>query len=495
MCPNVDKFSNWVFGLILKLVLGLVPMTDWQAFVFELKETISQQAALMKEQKFFIAQQQTLIEDQGKRITQLEEEVRILRSKKNSENSSMPPSSDFGKSVPRLNQSLRGKTDKKSGGQPGHKGSTLEMSSTPDVVKELLPMVCSGCNHSLEGQQSVLISSRQVVDIPPIKPIYTEYQQFERTCPCCNLRQSAPFPANVQAPIQYGPNVMSVIAYLHTRQFIPFKRSKELINSLFGLSISEGSIVNLLDKMVEKMMPTYESIKQNILKSGRAGLDETGCIVNGKKHWFWAAQNELNTFIWPNKTRGFDSIEEQFVDQLKELILIHDCWAPYFQTDAREHQLCLAHLQRDLKFLIELYPKQNWAQSIQNMLSKALSLKKEMLKDPKPSWIKARNNLEQKLKNLVNTSLATTSKEVLKLQKRLKKHLKSLTTFLHHFNIPPDNNGTERAIRNVKVKQKVSGQFKSEKGADSFAVIRSVIDTLIKNDMNVFKSLVDLAML
>ena len=207
------------------------------------------------------------------------------------------------------------------------------MSSFPDKIEALLPVVCNRCSHNLEEQQARLIGRRQVVDIPPIKPICIEYQQFERTCPCCNLSQQAPFPAHVQAPIQYGPNVVSVITYLHARQFLPLKRSKELINSLFGLSISEGSIVNLLDKMVEKVMPVYEMIKQNILKSGFAGADETGCKVNGKKQWFWTIQNERNTFIWLSETRGYDAIKTQFDDEFKDLILIHDCWAAYFKTD------------------------------------------------------------------------------------------------------------------------------------------------------------------
>jgi len=468
-------------------------MIDRQALVLELRETISQQAAIIEDLKIVVAKKQVIIEVQSLRINQLEEEVRRLKNRKNSSNSSLPPSMDMGKPGPKPNQSLRPESEKKSGGQPGHKGKTLKMSSDPDRIEALLPMICSGCSHSLEAEQSRLIGRRQVLDIPPIKPIYVEYQQFERTCPCCNLTQSAQFPANVQAPIQYGPNVMSTITYLHTRQFVPLRRSKELMNSLFGLSLCEGSIVNQLDKMVEKAMPAYEMIKQNILDSGYAGGDETGCKVNGKKQWFWTIQNELNTFIWLSESRGYDSIEEQFADQLKELILIHDCWAAYFQTNAKAHQLCLAHLQRDLNLLTQLYPTQNWALSIQNLFSDALLLKKEMVQNPQEDWIKARNNLEEKLKNVIQITLETTSKEVLKLQKRLKKHLNNLTTFLHHFHIPPDNNGSERAIRNVKVKQKVSGQFKSEKGADTFAVLRSVIDTLIKNDKDVFKSLVDLA--
>jgi transposase len=367
------------------------------------------------------------------------------------------------------------------------------MSSNPDAIEPLLPTICSGCSHSLGGQKSLLVARRQVVDLPPIKPIYTEYQQFERTCPCCSLRQVAPFPAHVQAPIQYGAHVMSTIAYLHTRQFVPFKRSKELMKSLFGLSISEGSIVNLLERMVEKAMPVYEMIKQNILESGYAGADETGCKVNGKKHWFWTIQNQENTFIWLSETRGYDAIQEQFSARLRDLILIHDCWAAYFQTGAKAHQLCLAHLSRDLQYLSELYPNQKWVEAIQNLFSGALTLKREMVEDPPKAWLSARTMLEEKLKTWIQMPLEMAGKQVIKLQKRLRKHLQSLTTFLHHYHIPPDNNGSERAIRNVKVKQKVSGQFKSQKGADCFAVLRSVIDTLIKNEKDVFQSLVGLA--
>lgn len=458
---------------------GLNPMMDWEALVFELREMISRQAAV--------------IDEQNKRITQLEEEVRVLKNRKNSGNSSLPPSMDFGKPVAKPNQSLRGKSNLKSGGQPGHKGTTLEMSSNPDIIEQLLPQVCRGCHHSLEGQESVLIGRRQLVDIPPAKPIYTEYQLFERTCPCCNLAQSANYPSNVQAPIQYGPQVMSMVSYLYTRQFVPLKRLKELMNSLFGLSMSEGTIVNLLEKMVEKAMPAYQIIKHNILKSGYAGADETGCKVNGDNQWLWTLQNELYTYIWLSHTRGYDAIEEQFADELKNLILIHDCWSAYFQTGASAHQLCMAHLNRDLQYLSELYPDDHWVKNIRNQFSKALNLKREMVEDPPKIWTKARNSLEEKLKKYVEMPLENAGEKVIKFQKRLRKHLESLTTFLHQLHIPPDNNGSERAIRNVKVKLKVSGQFKTEKGADIFAVLRSVIDTLIKNDKDVFQALVTLS--
>jgi transposase len=437
------------------------------------------------------------LETENKRLKaenqQLVAEIQRLKTRKNSGNSSIPPSTDPGKPKAKPNQSLRPASQKKSGGQPGHKGTTLEMSSSPHHIESLLPEVCSACSQNLHGESPRLIGRRQVLDLPPIQPIYTEYQQFERTCPCCNLRQSAPFPAHVQAPIQYGPNVAAMVAYLHTRQYLPLKRAKELLGSLFGLPISEGSMVNLLDKMVAKAIPIYQYIEEKILESGFAGADETGCKVNGQKHWFWTIQNEAYTFIWPSQSRGFDALQQQFGDRLSELILVHDCWAAYFKTGAKAHQLCLAHLQRDLQYLLELYPQHNWAKKIQELFSQALELKRKMLKDPPEGWRKSRDVLEQKLKKYIQMPLQAAGKEILKLQKRLIKHFESLTTFLHHFHIPPDNNGSERAIRNVKVKTKISGQFKTYKGADIFAVIRSVIDTLIKNKKDVFQSLATIA--
>lgn len=426
-------------------------------------------------------------------IVDLKAEIARLKIRKNAGNSSLPPSMDIGKPKAKANQSLRPASEKKSGGQPGHKGETLKMSPVPDRMEALMPLVCSGCSQSLEGEPFTFVGRRQVLDIPPIHPIYTEYQQFERTCPCCHLRQRAPYPTHVQAPIQYGPNVAAMVTYLHTRQFLPLKRGKELLNSLFGLPISEGSMVNLLDKMVEKMMPAYEWIKEKILASGFAGADETSCKVNGEKHWFWTLQNADYTFIWPSPFRGYDAIREQFADSIQYLMLVHDCWAPYFQTGAKAHQLCLAHLQRDLQYLTELYPGQKWAKTIQTLFTKAIKLKKKMVDDPPETWIKSRNDLEQRLKEFIQMPLEAAGKEVVKLQKRLIKHLDSLTTFLHHTHVPPDNNGSERAIRNIKVKQKVSGQFKTEKGADTFAILRSVVDTLIKRDKNVFQSLATFA--
>ena len=175
---------------------------------------------------------------------------------------------------------------------------------------------------------------------------------------------------------------MSTLAYLHTRQFLPLARTRELMSSLLGVDLSEATIVNLLGKMAEKLMPAYELIKTRILASGYAGSDETGCKLNGKTHWMWTLQKEQNTFIWQSESRGYEALAMEFGTKLEDHRLVHDCWAAYFQTGAKEHQLCLAHLKRDLQYLAELFAKQKWVDSIQALFSKALALKRTM--EPQP---------------------------------------------------------------------------------------------------------------
>jgi len=444
---------------------------------------------LISELQAIIAELRDIVAKQGERIAQLEQEVSQHKNRKNSRNSSMPPSTDLSKPVARPNQSLRPKSQRKTGGQPGHTGETLTMSPDPDKIERLVPLICKDCQHSLSQVEGFDLATRQVIEVPVIKPFVVQYEQVGKICPCCQHMQKKEFPAHVNAPIQYGPGVMSTVAYMHTRQFLSLARIKELMSSLFGIEMSEGTIVNLLEKMAEKLMPAYQLIKNQILDSGYAGADETGCKVDGKKHWIWAIQNERGTFIWQSKSRGYEALEIEFGSKLNDLILIHDCWAAYFQTGAQEHQLCLAHLKRDLQYLAELFPKQKWVDSMQTLFSKALALKREMEPEPTKAWQLARKMLEEELKLCIQYPLENAEKQVITFKKRLQKHIDHLTTFLNHYHIPPDNNGSERAIRNIKVKTKISGQFKSETGADIFVVVCSVTDTLIKQDLPIFESL------
>lgn len=417
---------------------------------------------------------------QSQQITLLEEKVLFLLDqlqrqgiKKDSHNSSLPPSSDL---FPVTN-SLRAKSDRKSGGQPGHKGHTLSISSTPDKVIDLKSSFCSKCGSSLSGFGHVLQSRRQVVEIPPVSPIFEEYRQYICHCQHCDHQQSADYPSHVNAPIQYGSSVESLVSYFSVYQYLPFKRLQAMFAQVFSVPLSQGSVGNMLERSAQKCEGVYELIKQEVANSSVVGSDETGAKVNGQKWWLWVWQNVQNTFIVASENRGFKTVESIWKDGLPNATLVSDRWAAQLKATVKDHQLCLAHLLRELIFLEES-EKHPFSMVFKELLLSVFKVKKEMktaygLKSPEA--IKFEEELNQALTQIVDEDQ---NPKTIIFQRSIIKYRNYILPCLYDIEIPPDNNGSERAIRNVKVKQKVSGQFKT--GQQAFCTIRSVIETLIK---------------
>ena len=253
-----------------------------------------------------------------------------------------------------------------------------------------------------------------------------------------------------------------------------------------GLEISQGGIVGLLQRFTGKTLPMYQEIKNRIEKAACLGTDETGAKINGKTHWFWTWQNEALTFIVQSPSRGYKTIQETFPDGLPAVVLVHDRWAAHFKCEADHHQVCLAHLFRDLNCITQVHGS-NWAQSLKLVLKESIALNNQPDYDGLTAS-PARSDLERSLMDLQH-ALPEKDKLVIRLQKKLRKISHHILCFLHYNNVPPDNNGSERAIRTLKVKQKVSRGFRSIDGADGFAVIRSIIDTTIKSKNDVFHAL------
>lgn len=458
----------------------------------ELSQLINKQEVLIARQALLIEQQAGLLKKQSEQITTLkarivalETEVTHLKLRKNSRNSSLPPSKD--NTPPKPNQSLRKPTGKKPGGQLGRKGTTLEMSNTPDCIVELQPDYCNACGADLSSVVSQADSVRQIIDIPPIKATYTEYRTYSKQCTCGCITTSD-FPQGVDAPISYGSNTEALIAYLHARQYVPFARMKELFNDVFALPISQGGIHYLLNRFAEKSTTAYRTIKQRISLSKVIGTDETGIKVNGNKHWFWTWQTNRLTYITHSENRGSATINTHFPEGFNNSTLVHDGWKPQLNTIAKHHQTCLPHLLRRLLYLNEKYPSNTWGKQFTQLLYKALEINKKTT-----SQETERIKIIAKLEHLLERPPDKKDKELYSFYKRMGRESKHLFTFLFIDEVPPDNNASERAIRNVKVKQKISGQFKSNKTAQNFAKIRSVIDTTIKNGMNVLQALMLIA--
>jgi len=416
-------------------------------------------------------------------VTFLLKEVERLTHKKNSRNSSIPPSSD----LTRKSQSLRVKSDRSSGGQLGHSGTTLNQSQTPDIVTELKSDFCSCCGSPLTNAEYTLESKRQVVDIaPPPPPTYHEYQQYSCKCPNCSHIQKADFPDEVVAPIQYGDTVHALISYLSVKQYTPYLRLKEHLTDLYNLPMSQGSIDNCLIRGAQREEPMYHQIGKNIPEASVVGSDETSAKVNGSKWWIWIWQTVLDTFLLASPTRGFATILKAWQNGLLKSALVSDRLAAQLKTTARLHQICLAHLLREIIFIEEIEDSE-CIRKLKTIILEIFEYKRNMTEDQpdnSPPCLSFESNL--------NSILAIPLSEeqfplALKFQHALIKVRGNILPCIYEVDIPPDNNGSERGIRNVRVKLKVSGQFKSRQ--QIFCIHRSIIDSLKKRGVPVFETL------
>jgi transposase len=433
---------------------------------------------------------EAIIAEQAERIKQLEE-----RLAKNSKNSSKPPSSDGLSKGSAKQRSLRKKTNKKSGGQKGHKGHTLSQKDKPDSIVEHKLSACLHCKGSLENKDSDSFIKRQTFDIPPQKMHVTEHQAEVKICPHCSQRNVAKFPKEVSAPIQYGSNIRAMIVYLKQYQLLPEARLKQLLLDLFNVRISTSTIESI-SKMAHANLDDFEKIAlQNILDSDIKHLDETGFRVQAKTHWLHVASDANWTYFHINVKR------KSLLIGLTGMI-VHDHWKPYFQIENVKHVLCNAHHLRELNARID--DKERWAHQMKRWLNFALAMKYHFEKKGIP--IKQQQRLLFLYDGIVSRGLRfhhslpelplTTNKRGRKAKRkghnlllRLKNHKEDTTRFITDWFIPFTNNPAEQELRMMKVQQKISGGFRSFTGAEIFARLRSFVSTARKQGWNIFENL------
>lgn len=414
---------------------------------------------------------------------QLKEDISELKSKpkKNSQNSSLPPSQDLYSVKP--NQSLRRKSGKKTGGQLGHDGSTLSQVESPNYTHDYFPTQKCSCGHKLSQKNAIIEEKRQVFDIPrKIDILSTEHRIHSVVCKC-GKKHKASFPKGVNAYASYGNELANLIAYLSVEQYMSYRRIKSYLKNIYNLNISEGTIKNLLRRVSELFTPFYDHIHSEIIKSKVVGSDETGGKMGKEKLWFWVWQNKRLTYIVSANSRGYKVIEETFPGGLPWSVLVTDCWSAQLKTKTEAKQICLSHILRDLNYIKEC-TSFDWPTEVADIILEAMELKKISQKKSYP--LSQKDDLEVRLNKLLQNSHYDSNDNIRKLRKRLLKRFNAIFTFLQYDDVPFDNNGSERAIRNVKVKMKVSTCYRSYGGAQDFAIIKSVYDTIHKQGRNLF---------
>lgn len=435
----------------------------------------------------------------------LQEQLSALRGQlaQNSRNSSKPPSSDgYQRPQPK---SGRKNSGKKSGGQPGHKGHTLQPAAKPDyTVLHKITLCPCGCGSDLSRHPVIRHERRQVFDLPPQKLDVTEHVVEVKICPESGNEVHAAWPEGVSAPVQYGVRFLSWLAYLSVQQLLPVQRIGQMCEDLFGQGISDATVHAAIDKTDDSLAPFKSAVVLHIQQASVSHADESGVRVNNKLHWLHVVCTTLLTWYGIHVKRGRKAITSFGILTAFRGVLIHDCLSSYFDLSCR-HGLCNGHILRELAFIYEEL-LQSWAGAFHKLLldmKQAVDEHKDRNTTISPQelslWRRRYRALIRKGRraNPPNAPPPGHKKRGRKKQTkpqnlldRLEKYETWVLAFMHDFRVPFTNNLAEQDIRMIKVKQKISGCFRTTEGAERFLAVRSYISTVRKNGLRIFPAIV-----
>ncbi|HEX9802457.1 MAG TPA: IS66 family transposase [Gammaproteobacteria bacterium] len=445
-----------------------------------------------------IAAQQATIRVLEQAIAALTERVKELEDQlaTDSHNSGKPPSGDHSKRT----RSLRKPSGKPSGGQPGHPGSTLRLSETPDRVIRHCSARCQACGASLEGGQESRFERRQMWDLPPIQLEVVEHRAVTTVCGSCGAETTAAFPPGVTQLVQYGPRIQALGVYLRVYQLLPSGRTRELLEDMFGSAPSEGTLQAAVERCAAGLADTDAAIRKGVQQAAVAHCDETGVRVEGKRRWLHVASTQWLTHYGWHPKRGKEATDAIGILPLFKGTSVHDGWSSYRQYEC-SHALCNAHHLRELTF-VEEREGQPWARQMKDLLL----VIKEHVEQAQAAGAERLDaatvhELEERYQQVLDAGLLANpppaegrppgkrgrqkQSKAKNLLDRLGLHRREVLAFMHDFQVPFDNNLAERDLRMMKVQQKIAGCFRSGDGASAFCRIRSYLSTARKQGQRV----------
>jgi transposase len=417
--------------------------------------------ALILAQADVISRQTAQIDVLAKRVEDLA--AKLGKPPKTPDNSSMPPSQGH-----KPNRAERRAAKKRK----GHPGAFRALSENPDRVVEARAAACPHCDHELSAADQDEFHAYDHIELPPIKPVVTRIHRHRGTCPCCRRGFSAPVPDGMAPGSPFGPGLAALVLHLHVTQAISFERLVRLMDEVFGVTISEGAIANMLARAEAPMIVAAEKIAAEVRASKVVASDETSARVKGKTWWQWVLLSSTAVYHVIADTRGARVITDFLQGAVPE-IWVADRYAGQ-NGHGVQRQVCLAHLLRDAQYAID-EGDTVFAPGFKGLLKRAalIGRRRETLKDSTLAQYRA--DLDRRLTKLLGPP--PTTKAGQKLARAIRKCRNDLFIFVTRRDVPYTNNGCERALRPSVIFRKVTGCFRSLWGARLYAAAASVIAT------------------
>ena len=417
------------------------------------------------------------------RVATLEKRVAELEGKaqtavdKTADNSSVPSS-----------KSWKGRRVKpapaKRGPKIGHVGNSRQP-AVPDEIIDCRVGACEQCGHDLTLEQQRLVGSRQVIDIPPIRPQVREARRYAVTCPCCGQHQVGAYPTEFEADRVFGAHLETLVVYLHHAHPLSYQRVQHILRDMLSVEVSLGSLVNTVKRSAERLHSAAQDIQHQVQHAAVLGSDETGVRVGGENWWQWVFQTPRWVLMHIHPRRAAAVIHAVLGDAQPQ-VWVSDLGSAQLGHPARMLQICLAHQVRDLQYVVDTH-RCAWAYRLQALLYRAMRLGKHRNSIPPDAYCYQVACLEQALDALL--AQFPNNPDSQRLRERYRKHRHSLFVFLHRPDVPPTNNASEQALRNSVIYRKVTGGFRTPWGASLYADLISILETARRQGRPCFATL------